>query len=74
MCNRARFAHEPNTLGAVYWWTPKPMDNRFRPEELFPRTRAYVIREQDGRRGIDVMSWDVLGGGAKWPMTNVRNL
>ena len=74
MCNRARFAHEPNTLGAVDWWTEKPMDNRFRPEELFPRARAYVIRERDGRRGIDVMTWDVLGGGAKWPMTNVRDL
>lgn len=74
MCNRARFAHEPDTLGAIDWWSEKPMDNRFNPKELFPKSRAYVIREHDGRRGIDVMSWDVLGGGAKWPMTNVRNL
>jgi putative SOS response-associated peptidase YedK len=74
MCNRARFAAEPETLGQLDWWTDKPRDNRFNPKELFPKSRAYVVREQDGRRGIDVMSWDVLGGGAKWPMTNVRNL
>lgn len=23
---------------------------------------------------IDLMSWDVLGGKAQWPMTNVHNL
>lgn len=50
------------------------MDNRFNPAELMPRSRAYVVREEDGRRELDVMSWDVLGGAAPWPMTNVRNL
>lgn len=33
-----------------------------------------MIRELDSARGIDVMGWDVLAGGAKWPMTNARNL
>jgi putative SOS response-associated peptidase YedK len=33
-----------------------------------------VVREQDGERAWDVMTWDVLGGQAAWPMTNVRNL
>lgn len=33
-----------------------------------------MVREQDGERAWDVMSWDVLGGKAPWPMTNVRNL
>ncbi len=33
-----------------------------------------MIREENGARGVDVMSWDVLGGQAAWPMTNVRNL
>jgi putative SOS response-associated peptidase YedK len=77
MCNRARLAAEPETLRERFgagWLTQKPRDNRFNPVELRPKERAYVIREQDGRRGIDVMGWDVLGGGAKWPMTNVRNL
>ena len=77
MCNRARNAGEPETLIERFgagWLTDKPMDNRFNPVELRPKGRAYVIREQDGKRGIDVMGWDVLGGGAAWPMTNVRNL
>ena len=50
------------------------MDNRFAPQELTPGNRSYIIREQDGERAWDVMQWDVLGGGAKWKMTNVRNL
>lgn len=33
-----------------------------------------MIREQDGDRAWDVMTWDVLGGQAKWRMTNVRQL
>lgn len=53
---------------------PKPEDNRFNPVELTPRSRAYVVREEGGRRKLDVMSWDVLGGAAAWPMTNVRSL
>lgn len=75
MCNRARLDHDPETIfGAGKWWTDKPRDNRFDPKELRPKGRAYVVREQDGERGLDVMGWDVLGGGAAWPMTNVRNL
>ncbi len=31
-----------------------------------------MIREQDGERGWDIMSWDVPGGQAAWPMTNAR--
>ncbi len=55
-------------------FTERPRDNRFDPQELRPKGRAYVVREQDGVRGWDVMGWDVLGGRAVWPMTNVRNL
>ena len=77
MCNRARLSHEPETLithfGAT-WLADRPMDNRFNPHELTPRSRAYVIRHDARGIGVDVMSWDVLGGGANWPMTNVRNL
>lgn len=76
MCNRARFQHEPDTLfGATNkLFDERPRDNRFDPQELRPKSRAYVIREQDSERGWDVMPWDVLGGQAAWPMTNVRNL
>lgn len=50
------------------------MDNRFAPRELTPRSGTWVLRRNDRGLGINVMSWDVLGGQAKWPMTNVRNL
>lgn len=76
MCNRARFDGEPTTLfgSAAKLFGERPRDNRFDPRELRPKGRAYVIREQDGERAWDVMRWDVLGGQAPWPMTNVRNL
>ena len=77
MCNRARLSYEPETLRtdlATVFEAERPLDNRFNPRELMPRGRAYVVREEDGRRGLDIMAWDVLGGAAAWPMTNVRNL
>ncbi|MCG7349309.1 SOS response-associated peptidase family protein [Sphingomonas sp. ACRSK] len=77
MCNRARMLGEPETIRTHFgadWLADRPMDNRFNPAELVPRGRAYVVRDREGRRGVDVMSWDVLGGQAKWPMTNVRQL
>src|SRR6478609_882011 len=71
-------AGEPETIFTGFggkWLAPTPMDNRFNPVELLPKSRAYVVRDDavDGR-GVDIMSWDVLGGQASWPMTNVRNL
>ena len=76
MCNRARYRGEPETLfgAAKRLFYERPRDNRFDPQELRPTGRAYVIREEGGERAWDVMAWDVLGGQAKWPMTNVRNL
>lgn len=76
MCNRARMSGEPETLwgSAAKLFGQRPRDNRFNPRELRPKSRNYIIREQDGERAWDVMTWDVLGGKAPWPMTNVRNL
>lgn len=76
MCNRARLQREPDTLwgSAAKLFSERPRDNRFNPAELRPKSRNYVVREQDGERAWDVMEWDVLGGQAAWPMTNVRNL
>ena len=74
MCNRARLSSEPETLHTTFgadWLAPPP--NRW-PIELAPKRRAPIIRAEGGHRIIDSMAWDVLGGGAKWPMTNVRNL
>jgi hypothetical protein len=39
MCNRARFDGEPETLRERFgakWITPRPMDSRFNPQELYP--------------------------------------
>lgn len=76
MCNRARMKGEIETIwGSVAeLFSERPRDNRFDPQELRPKGRAYVIREQDGVRAWDIMNWDVLGGKASYPMTNVRNL
>ncbi|MBV9527890.1 SOS response-associated peptidase family protein [Sphingomonas sp.] len=77
MCNRARTREDPPTLFerfGVNWLADRPLDNRFNPAELYPRSRAWIIREDERGRGADVMSWDVLGSQAAWPMTNVRNL
>ncbi|MDB5724965.1 MAG: hypothetical protein JWQ16_1719 [Novosphingobium sp.] len=68
---------EPETLRERFgagWPGTRPMDNRFNPRELVPKSRAFVIRHEADERVIDVMSWDVLGGTAKFPMTNVRQL
>lgn len=69
MCNRARNwdTSVPEALRARYgadWLAGRPMDNRFNPTELMPRGRAYLVRENERGRGIDIMSWDVLGGGS----------
>jgi putative SOS response-associated peptidase YedK len=76
MCNRARMSNEPETLwgSAARLFSERPRDNRFDPRELRPKSRNYVVREQGGERAWDVMTWDVLGGHAAWPMTNVRKL
>lgn len=77
MCNRARNAGDPETLLPMFkalWASERPRDNRFNPVELAPRSRAYVVREEAGERLLDIMSWDILGGAGKWPMTNVRQL
>lgn len=74
MCNRARLDGDPETLRERFgakWIAATP--NRW-PMELNPRAKSAIVREDAGGRVIDVMSWDVLGGQAKWPMTNVRNL
>ena len=77
MCNRARMSAEPETIATRFgatWLADRPRDNRFHPRELVPMNRAYVVRREGAATHLDVMDWDVLGGQAKWPMTNVRQL
>jgi putative SOS response-associated peptidase YedK len=74
MCNRARLRTDAETLRETFgakWLAATP--NRW-PIELTPRTRAPVIRSAESQRNIDLMTCDVLGGRAPWPMTNVRKL
>jgi putative SOS response-associated peptidase YedK len=76
MCNRARLRSEPETLLSRFganWW-PDTVRPNADPQELYPKAKAYVLREHRDRPALDVMTWDVLGGKAPWPVTNVRNL
>ena len=52
MCNRARMLGEPETYweSAAKIFSERPRDNRFDPRELRPKSRNYIIREQDGER------------------------
>lgn len=77
MCNRARLDHDPETLRERFgakWLAPRPLENTFDWKDLAPNKRAYVVREDERGRGIDLMPWDVLRGQASWAMTNVRDL
>ena len=74
MCNRARLRTDPETLREKFgarWLAAIP---NTKTVELYPKSPAPVIRDVEGLRVIDSMVWDVLGGGAPWPMTNVRQL
>jgi putative SOS response-associated peptidase YedK len=76
MCNRARLSSEPETLFERFGasWAQDVVRPNKDPVELFPKSKAFIVREEGNRRAVDLMLWDVLGGGAAWPMTNVRNL
>jgi putative SOS response-associated peptidase YedK len=76
MCNKARYRGEPEALlgSSAELFTERPRDNPFNAVELRPKSRNYIIREQDGKRAWGVMTWDALGGQEASPMTNVRNL
>jgi putative SOS response-associated peptidase YedK len=75
MCNRARNRSEPETLFARFnaSWGQDVVRPNADPVELHPKSKAYIVREQSGRRVLDVMRWGVLPPGRN-PGTNVRNL
>jgi putative SOS response-associated peptidase YedK len=74
MCNRARGKFEPETLREKFGAKWGPQIPNTSTIELVPRGKAPVIRSEGTQRIIDLMQWDVLGGQAPWPMTNVRDL
>lgn len=82
MCNRYRASPSEAEL-AKRFGVPVPNMERGRlpPPELFPKRPAWVVREQDGTRFLDVMTWGVplqMKGAKGQPITksvtNVRNL
>lgn len=81
MCNRYRMTEAQATLAKRYGVSvPYPPDLTIPAPELFPKRPAWVVREEDGQRILDVMTWGVptIVKGARGPMekpvTNVRNL
>jgi putative SOS response-associated peptidase YedK len=74
LCNRARGKFEPETLREKFGAKWGPQIPNSPTIELYPKAAAPVIRSVETQRIIDIMQWDVLGGQAPWPMTNVRNL
>lgn len=81
MCNRYRMSAKQAELAARYGIaSPYPKDEAYPPGELFPKKPAWVVREHDGRRRLDVMAWGfphtVTGKSGKpiaKAVTNVRN-
>jgi putative SOS response-associated peptidase YedK len=58
MCNRYRMTANLATLARRYGVEPiYPEDATFPPPELFPDKPAYVVREELGRRQLDIMGW-----------------
>lgn len=76
MCNRyrmtARQAEVARAFGVV---PPYPEDVTLPPPELFPKRPAWVVRQENGERRLDVMTWGFPPpAGARASVTNVRNL
>lgn len=58
MCNRYRMTEAQIALAARYGVVaPFPPDHTIPPLELFPDKPAYVVRQEDGARTLDVMRW-----------------
>jgi putative SOS response-associated peptidase YedK len=81
MCNRYRMTAKQAEVAARFGVVaPYPEDLTIPPPELFPKNSAFVVREEDGLRLLDVMSWGFpfqTPGKTKVlekRVTNVRNL
>lgn len=76
MCNRYRLTVKHVLLAARFGVKlPFPEPPRLPPPELFPKRPAWIVREQQGVRILDVATWGFPPPAAgKAPVTNVRNL
>lgn len=60
MCNRYRMSASQADLARRYGIAvPYPEDESYPPGELFPDKPSWVVREEEGQRILDVMSWGV---------------
>ena len=58
MCNRYRMLAKQAEPAAAHGITaPYPEDVTLPPPEPFPKRLAYVVREHEGARALDVMNW-----------------
>lgn len=58
MCNRFRMTAKQAELAGRYGVDPiYPGDETYPAPELFPKKPAWVVREELGRRRLDVMGW-----------------
>lgn len=76
MCNRYRMTAKQTEVARAFGIEPPyPEDVTIPPPELFPKRPAYVVRQEDGARRLDVMTWGFPPPAAgRAPVTNVRNL
>lgn len=82
MCNRYRMTLNERELAGKFGIEVESDRGRLPPPELFPKRPAWVVRQQDGARILDVMDWGVplairnpkTGATSTKPVTNVRNL
>lgn len=72
MCNRYRVTAARAAVAARFGVTLIPDADTLPPPELFPKRPAWVVRQVDGVRQLEVMRWGVPFNGK--PITNVRNL
>lgn len=80
MCNRYRMTAEEAALMVALGLTGRAEAPTLPGTEIFPKRLAYVGREHDGQRVLDVMSWGFphivtskTGKPTEKPVTNVRN-
>ena len=81
MCNRYRVTADDTALITRYGVSPLSEYERLPPLELFPKKPAYVVRNGDAGRQLDVMAWGFphlvkskTGKLVEKPVTDVRNL
>ncbi|HEV2816721.1 MAG TPA: SOS response-associated peptidase family protein [Allosphingosinicella sp.] len=72
MCNRYRVTAARAEVAARFGVKLIPDADTLPPPELFPKRPAWIVREVEGGRQMDVMQWGVPFQGK--PITNVRNL